>query len=203
MEEKNMKRVIIGGIAALGAVVALALVFAAPRAASGPQSKNGDVQRVLLSGSLSQSFDSVEGLAGEADLVVIGRILDSATIERQSNPRVDLTFLQTVYEIQIDEVVAGRAPDSTIQVAQMGGFLGGVQQEFESDPLFESGQAYLLFLKYAPDSKVYFTVAAHQGRFVVDDDATVSSLSVAYPDRRIDDVRTEEMPLSAFKTLVQ
>jgi hypothetical protein len=200
-----MKRLLLGtavaGVVVIAVVAALVAGGDSDSARTTQDSAPNGAERIVLSGSLGRSYSTLQGLTKAAELVVVGSVVDSTTTAEKISPDRDLVTFLTVHDFRVDETLKGETPESTIRVIQRGGRIDNMIREFEDDPLFEKGTRYILFLKYDGDIGVFSTVGVYQGRFILEEDR-VSSLSVAYPDRPIDDIRTEDMAFSAFRAAV-
>ena len=90
---------------------------------------------------------------------------------------------------------------SSITIIQTGGKNSDKVFEFTDDPLFIVGQAYVLFLRRAPDGS-FGVLGGPAGRFVVND-GVVSSLSSVYPNRNISDLSIDQADLTTFSDEVR
>jgi hypothetical protein len=199
-----MKRLLLGtavaGVVVIAVVAALVAGGDSDSARTTQDSPNG-AERIVLSGSLGRSYSTLQGLTAAAELVVVGSVVDSTTTAERISPDRDLVTFLTVHDFRVEETLKGENREAMIPVIQRGGRIDNTVREFEDDPLFEKGATYILFLKYDQEVGVFSTVGVYQGRFILEEDR-VSSLSVAYPDRPIDDIRTVDMAFSAFRAAV-
>lgn len=199
-----MKRSLLGTVVLTTGVLGVVVLLTGGRINSHQRTAdigNEGIDKVVLSGSLARSYRTLEGLTEAAELVVVGRVVDSTTTAERLSPNADLVTFLTVHDFRIDEALKGEAPESTIPVIQRGGRLDGTVREFEDDPLYEKGTTYILFLKFDEEVGVFSTVGVYQGRFILED-GRVSSLSAAYPGRPIDDIRTDGMAFTQFRAAV-
>jgi hypothetical protein len=144
--------------------------------------------------SLAMSYEDIPSLKADADLVVLGEIIGCPSVESHQTAVGSVYF--TDFSFQIESVLHGAASQPAIVIHQTGGIVGGKTVEIMDDPLMQTGDRYVLFLREArPD--LYFVLGGPQGRFVVRD-GLVSSLSAIYADRGIYDLDIRDVPLDAF-----
>lgn len=108
---------------------------------------------------------SLEELAREADLVILGKV-----IGKQSRYDSSRRIVTDVY-FMIDDIVAGKASGTTVVVTTPGGSVDGKGQLVFGAPVFEIGEEAVLFLR-TPQETVYglrhSLVGLTQGVFFVE-----------------------------------
>ena len=139
-------------------------------------------------------YGDIPSLKADADLVARGEIVGCSSVDSHQTAVGAVYF--TDFSFRIESVLHGAASQSAIVIHQTGGVVGGRTVEFMDDPLMQTGDQYVLFLREARPG-LYYVLGGPQGRFVVLDER-VSSLSDIYPDRGIFDLDIRNVPLEAF-----
>jgi hypothetical protein len=121
-------------------------------------------QTQALAASWAESYDSVASLKRAADLVVLGTIGDVISVERPAN---EPGLVYTNFALNVQQVLASRtaiALPTQVILHQTGAREGNVTMEVHDDPLFQTGDHVVLFLReYEPGH--YFVLGGPQGRF--------------------------------------
>ena len=148
--------------------------------------------------SWAMGYGDIPSLTADADLVALGKITGCPSVgsEEVGAPPVTSTLYTTYFSFEIESVPYGAASQPTVVIPQTGGIVGGKTAEIMDDPLMQTGDRYVLFLREAR-SGLYVVLGGPPGRFVVRDEL-VSSLSAIYPERNIFDQRIKDMPLGEF-----
>ena len=125
----------------------------------------------------------LQGLFTMADAVVVGKVgkvLDVNEIYHFDSPIGKVYTYLTDYEFIVETDLKAEVKNNNILISQNG--KAGVQQ-FEDDPLFQSGDSYLLFLrKWGPGE--YNVIGGPQGRFKIVGDK-IYSINYLYPGNNI------------------
>ena len=174
------------------------------KAADSPivQEGNGEVEHVYLSASWAQSYSSIEPMARESDMVVVGTVtgVGGVTVDSRKAGSVTASLVFTDFQFAVEETFKGSAGSSTILIHQTGGRDGATILEVHDDPLLEVGVRYLLFLRKLSPGQ-YAVKAGPVGRMLVDG-GQVFSLSARYPDRAISDLGIRGQAVSQVKDAV-
>lgn len=112
-----------------------------------------------ISGSYSFDVTDRRQLAGYADYVVVGRVMEGAAFE-------DDGIVSTDYTVRVQSSLLG-APPSTLTVRQLGGTLNGDTWSLEEQPTLQPGEAYLLVLTDEPGVEAMTLVAGPLSAVIV------------------------------------
>lgn len=142
------------------------------------------------------SFASVEELTSAADTVVRGRLIEEryeplypnlpSTDDPAISPQAGMSAEEisqleplptTIYTMQVDDVIAGDAVGSRIEIQQMGGVLDGVDYRLKDAPLnTRSGEEYVLVLAEL-DSGRFDLPDPNHGAFTVEANDAIETVS--------------------------
>jgi hypothetical protein len=139
----------------------------------------------------AENYDSFEEITDAADLVVVGSI-DRVVAEVSVGGWRSEPFA-TEFRFKVDSVLKGE------QVAQITIHQLGVAGESEAndDPLFSSGERYILFLGEGEPGK-YYVLGGPQGRFMIVGNL-VFSMDNVLPDRvYVGALEVNGLPKEAF-----
>jgi hypothetical protein len=140
------------------------------------------------------SYGDIQSLKADADLVALGEVVGCTGVDSQQTAFGSIH--STDFAFEIESVLHGAAAQSVVVIRQTGGVVGGRTVEFMDDPLMQTGDRYVLFLKEGT-SGLYHVLGGPQGRFVVRDER-VSSLGNVYTDRVIFDPYIRDVSLEDF-----
>lgn len=122
--------------------------------------------------SWAWNYADLTELREAADAVVEGRVVSVATAEDKSAAGLAASLVT----MRVDRPLKGES-GATIVVKQTGGYLGGVYQRVDDDPLMAVGDHVLLYLAYVdsgPYDGVYFVLGGPQGRLAVNANGTLT-----------------------------
>ena len=155
-------------------------------------------ETVLFMSSWAETYRDLGTLKQATDLAVLGTVqgVDGVDSDTRAAGAVTATLTFTDFNFRIEQTLHGEGREEMVIVHQTGGTSGGVTTEIKDDPLLQIGERYILFVTQAPSGK-YFVAGGPTGRFVVRGDR-VSSLSLIYPGRGINDMRVNNEPLADF-----
>ena len=126
--------------------------------------------------SWADEYDSFEELTSVADLIVVGSI-DRVIAETSEGRWWRSRPFSTDFSFNVDSILKG-AQVTRITIHQMG---AAGELEVRDDPLFSSGERYILFLREYESGK-WAVLGGPQGRFMVVGDQ-VYSMNNILPDR--------------------
>jgi len=136
-----------------------------------PQSNNNVQQKISV--SWADGAPDMQGLFTTADAVVVGKIgkVVDETNELLGESRFGKNYMYyTDFEFIVEANLKTEVKNNSIIIHQIG---KAGTQELEDDPLFQSGDSYVLFLREYEPGK--FTVlGGPQGRFKIVNDKTYS-----------------------------
>jgi len=137
------------------------------------------VKTVYLDASWAEYYHSVADLKSHSDLAVeakITKVLDQTTTDGNI-PYTDfqITVESVLYDPAHRIQAASTAQPATLSLHQTGGTLNGQKLMIEDDPLFTTGEQYVLFLReYAAGH--YMVVGGPTGRFTVSSAGTLTPI---------------------------
>lgn len=144
----------------------------------------GEDKPAAIQVSWAYAYGSFEELSKASDLIAVGRIekIDSVTSvpvglkTEEGEPRIYFTQ----YLFKIETVLKGEKVEQVI-VNQTG---AGNEQIVTDDPLYSVGETYVMFLREYEPGK-YYTLGGPQGRYLIGDEGTISSMNRIYADQVI------------------
>ena len=146
-----------------------------------PQATNNLQQNISI--SWADGAPDMQGLFTTADAVVVGKIgkVIDETNELLGESRFGKNYMYyTDFEFIIEANLKAEVKNNSIIIHQIG---KAGTQELEDDPLFQSGDSYVLFLReYKPGN--YTVLGGPQGRFKIVNDK-IYSLNYIYSGNNI------------------
>jgi hypothetical protein len=146
-----------------------------------PQSNNNVQQKISV--SWADGASDMQGLFTTADAVVVGKIgkVVDETNKLLGEPAWGKDYLYySDFEFIIESNLKAEVKNNSIIIHQIG---KAGTQELEDDPLFQSGDSYVLFLReYKPGN--YTVLGGPQGRFKIVNDK-IYSLNYIYSGNNI------------------
>lgn len=133
---------------------------------------------IILAAHWAKHFADLPSMARDSDAVIQGAVLRAMPVRffADQDIRSDRFIggiVFTDYVVRVDKVLKGSlVQGQEIVVVQTGGSYNGRTMQLEDDPLFESGEQAILFLKdisgdkiHAPDSQKFIVNGTPQARF--------------------------------------
>lgn len=157
---------------------------------------DGERQVLVYDGGFldQASARSLESLARDSNMIIIGTVLDQELVSRPhpftmevpcDNPLPPelagkqcggtisgtVGYYLTNYTVQVDQYIKGDGGnDAQLIVQEEGGIVDGVQMVANGIPWYEGGKRYLMFLKRDPQKPgVIYTAAANLGAYPLQD----------------------------------
>jgi hypothetical protein len=125
-------------------------------------------------------YANIAELSLDADLIAYGeidRVIEVQTRTISHTDRGDILHYYTDFSFNTSHILKGDETKEAI-IHQMG---AAGKMVVIGDPLFESGEEYILFL-HKTESGIYYVLGGPQGRFKVED-SKVYSMDNAYTDK--------------------
>lgn len=114
----------------------------------------------------------VEDLARLSSDIFRGRVLSTRTYWNDERTRI-----YTAVRVQVDDGYKGRAGrGQTVTVTQLGGEIGGIRMDYAGRPVFEAGDAVLLFTVRGRRDD-YIVTGLKQGRMSIEGEHAVREFS--------------------------
>lgn len=164
---------------------------------------------ILASAAFGTTLVAVDlpALTHSAELIAIGTVRASAARLTKDGSRI-----VTDTEIQLSEVLKGKAAGTTVIVIQAGGVVGELGQKVEGTARFTVGEEVVVFLDRRGTERFAVT-AMHQGKFRVErssDGKAAFAVPEGAPSARLIDPLTQQetssplkaMPLAELKTKI-
>ena len=131
----------------------------------------------MISADWAAGYGTPLEASTHSDLAVVGIIGAHRTEFDQLAPNLPTTL----YQVTVQLTVRGASP-KTIIVTQTGGLINGTMYHVDGDPMMQTGERSLLFLKHVvggPYDGSYFVIGGPTGRYDVQSDDTVTSPGVS------------------------
>ena len=143
-----------------------------------------------ISADRADSYESIEEVAADADLVITAEALDQRTVENEGRDE----FPYTTTTVSVMEVLHGELAEDSVEVRQMGhpDPDGELHMTQDIPPLLEAGNEYMLFLSEHRDSGVYMIVGVGAGMYAVADTGELEKLDEAEASGNLPDSMTDE-----------
>ena len=142
----------------------------------GLYAKNSGVfgPKVVLHADWVTKYDGVTQLYDDADLVIVGTVLDHIPWIVYGSSDTATPVVMTNYTFTVTNLIKGDIDTETVLVYMTGGSSEGHTYELTDSPLLENGDKQVLFLKKGYQNS-YYVLGGPQGRFTVINDKVYST----------------------------